>query len=348
MMIVRPIEERDRSALWKLAQQTGGGFTSLQPDRPLVDSKLDRAIHTFNEAAKHPDHLLSEEGLFLFVMEDTEAGEIAGVCAIESEVGMDAPWYNYKVTKQVHSSRQLNVFNMMDVLVLCNEHTGMSELCTLFLLPDYRKDKNGPFLSKSRMLFLSAFPQLFHEYIFAEMRGYSDENAYSPFWEGLGRHFFAVDFIVADQQSSVDKAFIAELMPRHPIYTHLLPEDAQVVIGQTHESTTPARRLLEDEGFRYTGYVDIFDGGPVLETRVEDIRAVRDSRRYTVKISPQTTADRRHWLMTNAVLPNYRCILGHLMFENLEFVCISQDQADALQVSDGDTLLVTPLRDTPI
>ena len=104
------------------------------------------------------------------------------------------------------------------------------------------------------------------------------------FWEALGRHFFAVDFTEADQQTTVNKAFIAELMPRHPIYTNLLPDEARNVIGVTHESTTPARHLLESEGFHYTGYVDIFDGGPLLETRVKDLRIVHDSRCFTVKI----------------------------------------------------------------
>ena len=345
MVIVRPIREQDREALWHIATQTGAGFTSLPPERTLIDDKLEWALNSFNLAATQSDssHPVQKNALYLLVMEDTTTGEVVGTAGIESAVGLDAPWYNYKVSKQVHASQQLQVYTMVDTLMLCNDHTGCSELCTLFLLPDYRHSKNGALLSKSRMLFLAAFPRLFADDIFAEMRGYSDQDEVSPFWEALGRHFFAVDFAKADQQSAVDKAFIAELMPRHPIYTNLLPDDAREVIALTHESTTPARRLLEAEGFHYTGYVDIFDAGPLLESRTRDIRTVRDSRQYKTIVVDHNTNDQRLWLMANDELSNFRCIMGNLSFEGLEYVRITQEQADALCISEGELLRVVPL-----
>lgn len=56
-------------------------------------------------------------------------------------------------------------------------------------------------------------------------------------------------------------------MPKHPIYTHFLSDEAQSVIGQVHPQTAPARAVLEKEGFRYRNYVDIFDGGPTSGMR---------------------------------------------------------------------------------
>ncbi len=345
MIVVRPILERDREALWRIATQTGAGFTSLPPERTIIDDKLDWALTSFNLAVTQHDgsHSVQKNALYLLVMEDTATGQVVGTAGIESAVGLDAPWYNYKVSKQVHASQQLQVFTMVDTLMLCNDHTGWSELCTLFLLPAYRHSKNGALLAKSRMLFLAAFPQLFAEDIFAEMRGCSNEDGVSPFWEALGRHFFAVDFAKADQQSSVDKAFIAELMPRHPIYTNLLPDEAREVIGITHTSTAPARYLLESEGFHYNNYVDIFDAGPLLEARVRDLRAVRDSRQYKAVVVDHNTNDQRLWLMANDELNNYRCIMGNLSFEGLEFVRITQEQADALCIEEGELLRVVPL-----
>ncbi len=345
MIIVRPIREQDREALWRIATQTGVGFTSLPPERAIIDDKLDWALTSFNLAATKNDssHYVQKNALYLLVMEDSVTGQVVGTAGIESAVGLDVPWYNYKVNKQVHASQQLQVYNMVDTLMLCNDHTGCSELCTLFLLPAYRHSKNGALLSKSRMLFLAAFPWLFADDIFAEMRGYSDRDEISPFWEALGRHFFAVDFAEADRQSSVDKAFIAELMPRHPIYTNLLPDEAREAIATTHESTTPARCLLESEGFHYTGYVDIFDAGPLLESRVKDIHTVRDSRQYKTIVVDHNTSDQRRWLMANDELSNFRCIMGNLSFEGLEFVRISQEQADALRINEGELLRVVPL-----
>ena len=73
----------------------------------------------------------------------------------------------------------------------------------------------------------------------------------SPFWEWLEAHFFSMDFPTADYLSGIgNKVFIAELMPRYPIYTNLLSQEAQDVIGHVHEKTRPALRLLEREGFR--------------------------------------------------------------------------------------------------
>ncbi|WOG26756.1 arginine N-succinyltransferase [Endozoicomonas sp. 8E] len=337
MMIIRPITEQDHDALWQIAQITGVGFSSLQPDPEMVQKKLEWTVNSFR--AEKP----LEEAYYLFVMEDTETGKVVGVCGIESAVGLKDPWYNYKVNTQVHASRELDVYTRIKTLTLCSDHTGHSELCTLFLTPEYRKSSNGHLLSKCRFLFMAAHEPRFDESVIAELRGFSDEEGESPFWEALGRQFFAVDFVEADRQVARGKSFIAELMPRNPIYSNLLPAKAQSVIGQTHEDTVPARKLLEGEGFRYTGYIDIFDGGPVLETQVKDIRAIRDSRRYRVKVHDHLDTDETVWLMANSHFREFRCMAGQLSFEGLEFVNISQKQAQALNVQDGDELRVVPL-----
>jgi arginine N-succinyltransferase len=228
--------------------------------------------------ASFEESIPPEERDYMFVMEDTANGRLSGVCAIKGAVGLTEPFYNYRIGTLVHSSRELNVFTRMETLYLSNDLTGATELCSLFLLPDYRSGYNGKWLSKSRFLFIAQFQHLFTEKIIAEMRGYQDENGISPFYEGLGRHFFKMDFNHVDNLTALGKkSFIAELMPRQPLYVDYLPEDAQEVIGKVHRSTLPARKLLEQEGMHFEGYVDIFDAGPVLQGRVAELRAVRDS-----------------------------------------------------------------------
>ena len=101
--------------------------------------------------------------------------------------------------------------------------------------------------------------------IIAEMRGVSDEEGHSPFWQWLQEHFFTIDFPTADHLIGIgNKVFISELMPKHPIYANLLGKEAQEVIGQVHEKTKPALKLLEKEGFEHRGYVDLFDAGPTV------------------------------------------------------------------------------------
>lgn len=119
----------------------------------------------------------------------------------------------------VHASKELNVYNALPTLFLSNDHTGSSELCTLFLDPKWRKEGNGYLLSKSRFLFMAAFRERFNEKVVAEMRGVIDEHGYSPFWESLGKRFFAMEFSRADYLCGTgQKAFIAALMPKHPLY----------------------------------------------------------------------------------------------------------------------------------
>lgn len=342
MMVIRPIQNQDWDALWALAHKTGPGFTSLQPDEETVRLKLDWALKSF--AAEQP----LTEALYLFVLEDSSDGQIVGLCGIESAVGLNEPWYNYRVGTLVHASRELDVYNPIKTLTLSNDHTGDSEVCTLFLDPDYRHSKNGSLLSRSRFMFMAEFANRFTETVIAEMRGYSDKNGVSPFWEGLGRQFFSIDFAQADALSGQNKVFIAELMPRNPIYTNMLPDDARNVIGHTHDNTTPARRLLESEGFHYTGYVDIFDAGPVLEARVQDLRVVRESRYCkanivdTAPVVDSAQSDQL-FMVANTRLQGFRCCLSPVTLVGNNTVNVSQAVAEVLNIHSGDTVRIVPL-----
>lgn len=223
-------------------------------DQSLLERRIDRAQKAFRkENVETPG-----DESYLFVMEDTETATIAGVSGIEAAVGLDEAFWHYRLGKVVHHSEKLNIYNALETLTLCNDYTGVSELCTLFLREPYRHNMNGRTLSRFRMLFLAQFKQRFSDWVIAEMRGVSDDNGDSPFWTWLEDNFFSMDFPKADYLSGIgDKTFIAELMPRFPIYTNLLSEDARSVIGKVHDNTRPALKLLESEGFRFRGFVDI-------------------------------------------------------------------------------------------
>ena len=272
MLIVRAIRGDDFHGLMALAQLVGAGMTTLKPDAHTLARRIEIACASFAGT------LPIEECDYLFVMEDAIVGKLVGVCAIKAAVGLTEPFYNYRIGTLVHSSAELKVFTRMDTLYLSNDLTGCAELCSLFLHPDYRTGSNGRLLSKSRFLFIAQFPHLFGPKLIAELRGFLSDDGRSPFWDSLGRHFFKMEFDRADDLTGLGKkSFIAELMPRHPLYVAHLSEAAQAAIGKTHVATAPARRLLEQEGMHFESYVDIFDAGPVLQARVADLRAVRES-----------------------------------------------------------------------
>ncbi|WP_204316048.1 arginine N-succinyltransferase, partial [Enterobacter hormaechei] len=64
---------------------------------------------------------------FLFVLEDTELSRVVGVSAIEVAVGLDEPFYNFRIQKTVRASKELGVYKHQDLLNLSYDHTGHSE-----------------------------------------------------------------------------------------------------------------------------------------------------------------------------------------------------------------------------
>jgi arginine N-succinyltransferase len=331
MLVVRAINANDLEALVELARQVGSGMTTLKPDYKMLGDRLEVACASFAET------IPPEERDYMFVLEDTDSGRLAGCCAIKSAVGLDEPFYNYRIGTLVHSSRELDIYSRMDTLYLSNDLTGSTELCSLFLHPDYRSGNNGKFLSKCRFLFIAQFPHLFTAKLIAEMRGYQAEDGSSPFYEGLGRHFFKMDFNHVDDLTALGKkSFIAELMPRQPMYVAYLPHSAQEVIGKVHNSTVPARRLLEQEGMHFEGYVDIFDAGPVLQGRVAELRAVRQSALAVVD-SAAASSDAEPVIVSNTVLKDFRMILARTNPSDGKIALTPQDQ-DALHCHGGDTV----------
>lgn len=336
MAIVRPVTHQDLPALMTLAKKTGGGLTSLPVDEKTLSERIARSVSTWN------GELPSSRQGYVFVLELPETQRIVGICGIDVAVGLEDPWYNYRVGSQVYASRQLDVYNHLATLSLSNDHTGATELCSLFLDPEYRQNRNGQLLSKSRFLFLAQFPQRFSARVVAEMRGISSREGESPFWNSVGKHFFSIDFSHADYLSGTGhKAFIAELMPKHPLYLHYLTPEAQQVIGQVHPDTAPARALLEAEGFRYRNYVDIFDAGPTLECDCDQIRAINRSRLTTAQHG-SPSPDLPLCLVSSTGYDNFRVLLA-AADPRSDTILLTQQQLDDLHINSGDTVRVVTL-----
>jgi arginine N-succinyltransferase len=154
-----------------------------------------------------------------------------------------------------------------------------------------------------------------------------------------------MEFPKADYLSASDKKFIADLMPISPIYIPLLPAAAQDVIGKVHESTKPARKLLENEGFRFNGMVDIFEAGPVLSCRLDEIRIVRESRNETINEISSDAIDSPLFIITNTG-QDFRACMGQAAFADTGGVRINMETAEVLQVRQGDRVRLGSLRPT--
>ena len=305
---VRPARTSDLDALLGLAALTGGGFTNLPPDRAALARRLARS-----DAAFAADLTGPVDECYLLILEQAGTGRVGGTAAVFSRIGTPWPFYSYKISTVSQTSRELARTFSMRLLNLCTDHDGASEVGGLFLHPDLRTGGLGRLLARSRYLLIASHRARFADMLLAELRGWLDEDGNSPFWDGLGRRFFGMGFREADEFNSIHgNQFIADLMPKSPVYLALLSDAAQAVTGRPHDRGVPAQRLLEGEGFRYDNYVDIFDGGPTMTCPTDQVRTVATSRTARVTALADNHDDMTRAIVASGKLADFRCWLGHV------------------------------------
>jgi arginine N-succinyltransferase len=153
-----------------------------------------------------------------------------------------------------------------------------------------------------------------------------------------------MDFPTADYLTGIgSKRFIAELMPKHPIYVSLLSKSAQNCIGKVHDKTKPALRLLEQEGFKCRGYVDIFDAGPTVEADVKNIATVQASRKVSIVINDSLAqTDGETCFAINTSVKDFKACIAQIAYVDGNRVAIEKISAQALNIKDGDSIRFSP------
>lgn len=286
-MFVRPIAHKDLDTLCEIAVESGPGFTSLMPDRDALARKIEHSIDSFRRTITQPG-----DEHYLFVLEDEATGAVMGTTGIEASAGHTRPLHHFRRNTVVRHSRDLGLRRSIETLTRCNHYTGCTEICSLYLRPQFRRANAGKLLSRVRFVFMATHPERFSDTVIAEMRGVSDDAGQSPFWNWVKAHFVDMEFAKATSlMGAGDTDFINELMPLHPLDTSLLSNEARSVIGQVHPQTRPALHMLETEGFQYKGLVDLLDAGPTVECPLASIRSVRDSAFYELTTHPSREAD---------------------------------------------------------
>ena len=274
--------------------------------------------------------------LYMFVLEDPKKRLIRGTCQVFGQVGVTQPFYSYHMSTLTQSSPELGKTFRNQRLSLTTDLEGSSEVGGLFLHPELRAGGWGALLARSRYLFMKQHRARFGDRTLAELRGVMDEAGHAPFWDALAGKFFGMSFPEADEFNAVHGTkFIADLMPRSPIYVALLTEEAKSVIGQPHPSGRAALRMLETEGFLFDRYVDIFDGGPTVTARTDDIRTIRESREEV--ISEIGDGGPSKVLVAAGRLKDFRACCGSVK-KLRKGVKIDPEAAELLEIGVGDTV----------
>jgi arginine N-succinyltransferase len=328
---MRAARADDLAALYEMAKLTGGGFTNLPPDKPSLLAKLDRS----NAALARTEQSVGDD-LFVLVLENVETGQVRGTCQIFSQIGMRVPFYSYRVGTLTQHSKELGRTFRADMLTLSTDLEGSSEVGGLFLHPRERAGGLGMLIARSRYLFVRQHRARFADRMIAELRGLIDEGGGSPFWDGLAGRFFGMNFQDADEFNAINgHQFIADLMPKTPIYIAMLTDHARAAIGLPHPSGRAAMRMLEVEGFSHDGYIDIFDGGPTMCAATSRIRSVAESREVVISHIAPNSAPRA--IVSHGALTGFKAAWGQVDGDVIDPL-----SAAALEIGPGHTILVAP------
>ena len=331
--IIRPSREDDLEHLYEMAKLTGGGFTNLPADRDALSGKLATSARAF---ANTGDELTDET--FVLVLENTETGAVRGTCQLMTKVGQQWPFYSYRLNTLTQYSQELDRTVRAEMLHLVTDLEGCSEVGGLFLHPNERAGGLGLLLARSRYLFIAMHRQRFAERVLAELRGIIDDRGGSPFWDGVAGRFFGMSFQEADYFNAINgNQFIADLMPKYPVYVAMLDDDAREVIGLPHPTGRAAMKMLEKEGFRYEGYLDIFDGGPTMLARTDNVVSVAGA--YGGKLIGTDLDEGTPSLIATGKLTDFRCCYGRADYGKGAELRIDTKSAQVLGVDAGDQVM---------
>ena len=331
---IRAARIEDLQHLYEMAKLTGGGFTNLPADRGSLTQKLERSERAYQrDTEEHGDDL------FIMVLENVETGAVRGTSQLFTKVGQTWPFSSYRLSTLSQTSKELNRTFSAQMLSLVTDLEGASEVGGLFLHPGERAGGLGMLLARSRYLFIKEHRARFGDKIFAELRGVIDEAGGSPFWDGLAGRFFGMSFQEADYFNAIHgNQFIADLMPKHPIYTAMLSESARTVIGVPHTSGRAAMRMLENENFSYDGYVDIFDGGPTMVAKTNDVTSIRQAKSATITAIREGEVKS---IISTGMLEHFQATYA-MVTENSEGVTIDPQAAENIGLSVGDAIWHVP------
>lgn len=296
MFVVRQAKVKDVPTLAKLARMVY--FINLPPSEQALTEKIQLSERCFRQAAGVDVEesvgrrrastgasggmaaMDRDSDFFMFVIEEIETSSPVGTSQVRAHQGGPGnPNWSLKLDKRRFHSEQLGQGTSHTVAQLYGDESGPSELGGLILQPSHRghKARPGRLLSFIRFHFVGRFRDRFSHRMLAEMMGPVNSDGDNVFWDHFGRKFIPVKFAEADRFCQHNRKFIDELLPKDVVYLTLFPLEVQNVIGVVSRETLPARRLLENLGFKFRGMVDPFDGGPHLDANTDDIPLVKNT-----------------------------------------------------------------------
>ena len=375
MFVIRRGKVDDVPTLLKLAKMVH--FINLPPDKEIIDAKVTWARNCFLMAADADTHahnvhaqtsgrkaaaaanislatglkeLTGRTPLFLFVLEELETSGVIGTCQIISAMGgPGAPNVSLQLSRRDLFSESLQMGVTHTVAKIHLDETSPTEIGGLILQPSFRghRRKLGRLLSLVRFHFMGLHRELFSQRVLAEMMGPITIDGHNPFWDYCTRCFINLSYEQADRFCQQTKEFLLTLFPREEIYLTLINPEARSVVGTVGPETMPAKRMLENLGFKYHNRIDPFDGGPHLEAQIENITVVRDTDRsdLAAPVKPDETAHLREHGIVSVMSEDgdFRAVECDFARDRTGRIIIDTDHMHALEAESGAEVGFTPL-----
>ncbi|MEC5217055.1 arginine N-succinyltransferase [Actimicrobium sp. GrIS 1.19] len=330
---VRPVALADIPALVALAAGATSGVHTL----PKTPEAIERAVrHSLASFAADVD--MPGDESYTFVLEDSDDQRILGSAALAASAGVNGTFFAFRNDVMQQVSRELNIGHSVHALTLCSGLTGHSQLASFYVASD--DEQHAVLLSRARLMFAASAPQRFGDRFFASLAGITDDAGRSPFWEALGRKFFQMDFLEAERliEGGRNRSLIVELMPHYPVYVPLLPGAAQAAMGQVHAEGELPLQILSDEGFEADEFIDIFDGGPILQAHKHALRSFSAALPRRVKAADGGAGEPSYLVCHGAQNAFCAILVSAATLETSDSIGLSAQSQRSLNVAVGDTV----------
>jgi len=288
---IKPVKPSDVDMLLEMVLKSSGGLSSLQPRREFLLEYINHSVSSFSG-----EKSVDQPHKYLLGMYQRE--QLIGCAAVKTQIGVESPFINFDIIGD----------GLDQFLVASSRFTGATEVGSLFLHPDFRAYGLGKYMAKVRYLLMASEPWRFSDTVIAELRGICGSKG-SPLYDHLFKDKLEKTFLQADTEYfDRNPDALGDIVPIGRIDVSEFPLDVRATIAQSHPSGNAAMRMLQYEGFIFSGTIDLFDAGPIVYAYRDTLRTIMNRRTGAALPVASISGGQPH-LVCAGDLANFRAVL---------------------------------------
>ena len=110
-------------------------------------------------------------------------------------------------------------------------------------------------------------------------------------------------------------------------------------MGQPHPTGRAALKMLENEGFQWDCYIDIFDGGPTVTAATDQVHTVRDSDWMRIGGELAEDDEAGSMMLASGTLHDFTACIARARRDERGELRVEPDVFGLLNVEVGDRVL---------